>query len=58
VDLRFEPGATHVEQRNLGVVSSRFEHPIGTFTGSIDIAGRRVSLANVLGVTEDQDVTW
>lgn len=58
VDLRFRPGAAHVERRTLGVVSSRFVHPIGAFTGTLDIGGRRLAIERALGVTEDQDVTW
>ena len=58
LDLRFRPGAAHIERRNLGVVSSRFVHPIGTFTGTLDVDGRRLAIDRALGVTEDQDVTW
>jgi hypothetical protein len=58
VDLRFWPGASHVERRNLGIISSRFVHPIGVFAGTIEVGGRRLVIERALGVTEDQDVTW
>jgi hypothetical protein len=58
VDLRFCPGAAHVERRNLGVIASRFVHPIGSFTGTIVAGGRRLVIDGALGVTEDQDVLW
>ncbi len=58
VDLGFLPGAAHVERRNLGIVSSRFIHPIGVFAGTIEVGGQRLVIERALGVTEDQDVTW
>jgi hypothetical protein len=58
VDLRFSPGGAHDEHRNLGLVSSRFLHPIGTFSGKLRAGGRELAIERALGVTEDQDVTW
>ena len=58
VNLRFCPGGAHTERRNLGVVSSRFVHPIGAFSGTLEVGGRRLVVERALGVTEDQDVTW
>jgi hypothetical protein len=57
VDMRFNPGGAHDEHRNLGVVSSRFLHPIGAYTGKLRAGGRELDVT-ALGVTEDQDVTW
>jgi hypothetical protein len=58
VDLRFDPGGAHIERRNLGIVASRFVHPIGAFSGTFHVGGRRLVLSRALGVTEDQDVLW
>jgi hypothetical protein len=57
-DLRFVPGGAHDEYRNLGLVSSRFVHPIGAFTGKVRAGGRELEIERALGVTEDQDVKW
>ncbi len=59
VDLRFTPGGVHAEQKNLGLLASRFLQPVGVFDGSIAVDGRRrLELDGVLGVAEDQDVLW
>lgn len=59
VDLRFEPGGAHSEQKNFGVVASRFLQPMGVFSGTVRVPGRDpVELRDVLGVTEDQDILW
>lgn len=59
VDLRFEPGALHAETHNFGVVASRFIQPVGSFSGTVRVAGREpLELDRVLGVVEDQDVLW
>lgn len=58
VDLRFEPGGIHAEHRNLGIVSSRFIHPVGTYSGTLKLGTRVLTLDRVLGVAEDQDVKW
>ena len=59
VDLRFEPGAIHAEEHDFGVVASRFLQPAGSFTGTIRLPGRApLELDRVLGVVEDQAVTW
>ena len=59
VDLRFDPGAMHEEKRNLLVVASSFIQPAGSFTGTIRLPGRApLELERVLGVVEDQRVTW
>jgi hypothetical protein len=58
VDLRFQPGGMHAENKNLGVVASRFVQPCGAFRGVVRAGGRELHLADVLGVTEEQDVLW
>lgn len=58
VDLVFTPGGVHAEHRDLGLVRARFVQPVGTFAGTIEAGGRRLELAGVPGVVEDQDVVW
>ncbi|AGP37843.1 DUF2804 domain-containing protein [Sorangium cellulosum] len=59
VDLRFVPGAAHSNHTNLGLVASEFMQPIGLYSGTIRLPeGRHLELRDVLGVTEDQDITW
>jgi hypothetical protein len=58
VDLRFKPGGMHSEEKNLGLVASRFVQPVGTYAGTLRVGGRELVLDGVLGVTEDQDVLW
>jgi Protein of unknown function (DUF2804) len=59
VDLRFEPGAVHTEEHDYRVVASRFLQPVGSFSGTIHLPGRApLELYRVLGVVEDQAVTW
>jgi hypothetical protein len=58
VDLRFKPGGMHSEQKNFGVIHSRFVQPVGAYAGTLRLGGRELVLDGVLGVTEDQDVLW
>lgn len=59
VDLRFTPVVLHSEVRDLGLVSSRYVQPVGSFSGSIRVEGREaIELDRVLGVVEDQAVLW
>lgn len=59
VDLRFEPGDLHAEERNYKLIASRFIQPAGSYTGTIRLPGRDpIELDRVLGVVEDQDVLW
>ena len=46
VDLRLDPGGAHVERRNLGIVASRFIHPIGGFSGTLHVGGRKLVLSS------------
>jgi hypothetical protein len=59
IDLRFEPGALHAEEHDYRVVASRFIQPAGSFSGTVRLPGRApLELDRVLGVVEDQAVTW
>jgi hypothetical protein len=58
VDLVLTPGGVHRETRDLGIVSSRFVQPVGSFSGTIEVLGRRLVIERALGVVEDQDVLW
>ena len=59
IDLRFEPGAVHAEEHDFRVVASRFIQPAGSYSGTVRLPGREpLVLDRVLGVVEDQRVTW
>jgi pimeloyl-ACP methyl ester carboxylesterase len=59
IHLQFTPKGSHTENRNLGLVNSRFIQVAGVFNGTIRTAeGRVLTLTNVPGVLEDQDVWW
>jgi len=58
VDLRFDPGAAHEDNTNLGIVRARFLQPVGLYRGLVRLADRTLELRDVLGVTEDQSVVW
>jgi hypothetical protein len=58
VDLVFAPGAVHAQTTNLLLVKSRFVQPVGTFSGTMRVGGRDVTVAGLPGVVEDQDVLW
>lgn len=58
VDLRFVPGAAVTDDRNLGLVRSRFVQPSGAWHGTVRLAHRTVELDGVAGVVEDQELVW
>ena len=58
VDLRFVPGAAVRDDRNLGLVRSRFVQPSGAWHGTVRLPHRTVELDGVLGVAEDQELLW
>lgn len=58
LDLRFEPGEVHAENKDLVLVKSRFSQPVGHYSGTIKVGGRSLTVSRLLGVTEDQDATW
>jgi len=56
--LHFRPLHLHREERALGVVRSRFWQLQGFFVGTVHAGGEVLSLTDLPGVTEDQDVLW
>lgn len=58
IDLTFTPGAMHADATNLVLIKSRFVQPVGTFRGTMRMDGRDLTLVDVPGVVEDQDVLW
>jgi hypothetical protein len=58
VDLRFKPLYVHRDEKDLRLVVSHFAQPVGLFEGTVRAGGRTYTLANVPGVTEEQDMLW
>jgi hypothetical protein len=58
LQLRFQPLFAHREDRDYRVVKSHFAQPIGLFQGTVKLPDKTVEVANLGGVTEDQDVRW
>lgn len=59
VDLRFDARDFHAERKNLGLVRSSFIQAVGSYSGSIRLAGQPpIEIGHALGVAEDQDVLW
>lgn len=59
VDMDFEAGGMHAEERDYTLLVSRFRQPVGLYRGVIALPGRApLRLDGVLGVTEDQRVLW
>jgi len=59
VDMSFEAGGMHAEERDYKLLVSRFRQPVGLYRGVIALPGRPpLRLDGVLGVTEDQEVLW
>jgi hypothetical protein len=59
VELDFAPGGAHREDKNLGLIVSRFAQVAGDYRGTIVLPGRApLELAGVPGVAEDQDMLW
>ncbi len=56
--LHFRPLHLHREERSLGVVRSRFWQLQGFFVGTVQAGGEVLSLTDLPGVTEDQQVLW
>ncbi len=54
LDLTAEVGGLHVEKKRLVLIRSDFLQAAATFRGTLDLA----SDVRLLGVVEDQDVTW
>ncbi len=58
VQVTFRPLHAHRDVRNLGVLRSRFVQPLGFFTGTLRFRSRDVTVSELPGVTEDQDMLW
>lgn len=58
VELSFQPLFAHREERNLGVVVTRFAQPLGLFQGTLRVGGRTHQVSALPGVTEEQDMRW
>lgn len=58
VDVTFRPLHAHRDVRNLRILRSRFVQPLGFFTGGLRFGGRGITLSELPGVTEDQDMLW
>lgn len=58
VQLTFRPLHAHRDVRDLGLLRSRFLQPLGFFTGRLRFRGREITLGELPGVTEDQDMLW
>lgn len=56
--LRFRPLHLHREERNLGLVKSRFWQLQGFFAGTLRAGDEELTLLDFPGVTEDQEVRW
>jgi hypothetical protein len=61
VDLRFDPMALHADERDYGLLRSRFFQPAGVFSGSVRVPGQErpaLEIESLPGVVEDQDMLW
>lgn len=58
VDLAFDAGGMHAEEQDFKLVASSFIQPVGEYTGTLDLGGKRLEIDRVLGVTEDQRTLW
>jgi hypothetical protein len=58
VQLTFRPLHAHRDVRDLGLLRSRFLQPLGFFAGRLRIRDQEIALAELPGVTEDQDMLW
>lgn len=58
VDLTFRAIAAHREERDYRLVRSHFVQPLGLFGGTVRLPDGAVEVADLPGVTEDQDILW
>ena len=58
LDVTFTPFGAHREERDLKLVKSHFVQPVGLYRGHLTVDGKKVALDGLVGVTEDQDITW
>lgn len=58
VDLTFRPAAIHAESTDVWIVRSKFIQPVGSFEGTLRFGDEVVTVKDLPGVTEHQDVLW
>jgi hypothetical protein len=59
LDLTFQPEGYRAQNVDLKLISSRYLQPFGVFSGQVTtLAGERVELDSVPGVTEDHSARW
>ena len=58
LEMEFIPIAVHREVRDLKIVQSFFQQPLGRWTGVVKVDGKAIDIHGVPGVTEDQRVRW
>lgn len=58
IELGFEPIHIHREERDYKLVKSHFLQALGLFEGMVRLPEETISIENVPGVTEDQDILW
>ncbi len=56
--LHFKPWAAHRELRDLKLIKSAFQQPVGLWEGEVKLDGRTRTFSNAPGVAEDQSVLW
>ncbi len=58
VDLVFTPQGERTENIQLGLVSSKFHQPYGTFRGTVKIGDEEIEIEDSFGVCEDHEAVW
>jgi hypothetical protein len=59
VDLTFTPLGKRQQSINMLVLSSVFQQPFGTFSGTLETKdGRVYTITNLPGVVEDHEAKW
>lgn len=58
VNLTLQPIAMHADDTDLKVIRARFNQPIGVYHGTVRIADEDITISDVVGVAEKQDVIW
>ncbi len=58
IDLTFQPLGGRQQHLELGILSSRFVQPYGTFTGTLRVGGEVLDMVQAFGVVEDHRSRW
>jgi len=58
VDLSFKPEGQRTSRVNLGIISSRFRQPFGSYSGRLTDGRRTWELGDVSGFVEEHESTW